>query len=88
MPRFVMFIEDTKTTVRSKEFEAEDLEEAQGFVESDTWDEAHGWDESDVTANAEIREDLCYEMAENPRERDDDDGVEYGDPRDRRDELL
>jgi hypothetical protein len=62
MPRYLMFVEETRTVVRMKEFDAEDMEEAIGMVESDEWTEANGWEESDSSGNAEIREGLCYEL--------------------------
>jgi hypothetical protein len=64
MPKFLMFIEESKTTVRMKEFDAEDLEEAIGFVESNNWSESNGWEESDGSTNSEIRKDLCYQLSE------------------------
>jgi hypothetical protein len=60
-----MFSEDTKTVVRQKEFEAQDVEEAIGMAESDnSWTEKDGWEESSSDTSCEIRDDLCYQLTD------------------------
>lgn len=64
MRNFEIVIEDQRTYLRSKIFEADTLEEAIFLAEQEEWTEEEGWLYYDETTNCELREELCKETDE------------------------
>lgn len=63
MKKFEIVIEDMRSELRSKVFEAEGWDEAVAIAEADdTWTAKDGWEDYDTNTNCEIREDLSREL--------------------------
>ena len=63
MPNFKIVIETGSTSIRAKNFKAEDMDEAHHLAAQENWDNP-SWEEIDTNTSAEIRDDLCETIEE------------------------